>query len=99
GRYLARFDLDLAADGRIAAHEQHMRELTAEIPEDPAVAAVVARFAEPLEALRRRVVGRLPAAMGNAGCALAPCELGGVVAEAMRRAAEAEIGWQNGGGL
>ncbi|MBS7810490.1 bifunctional metallophosphatase/5'-nucleotidase [Roseococcus pinisoli] len=99
GRYLDRFDLDLAADGRIAAHEQHMRELTAEIAEDPGVAAVVARFAEPLEALRRRVVGRTREAMDNAGCYLGPCALGGMVAEAMRQAVEAEIGWQNGGGL
>lgn len=99
GKYLDRFDLDLAADGRIAAHQQDMRELTADIPEDPGVAAIVARFAEPLEALRRRVVGRLPEALANRTCYLSPCDLGERVAEAMRRAVQAEIGWQNGGGL
>lgn len=99
GKYLDRFDLDLAADGRIAASQQHMRELTADIPEDLGVAAIVARFAEPLEALRRRVIGRLPEALDNRSCYVASCALGEMVAEAMRRSAEAEIGWQNGGGL
>ncbi|WP_421994737.1 bifunctional metallophosphatase/5'-nucleotidase [Roseococcus sp.] len=99
GRYLDRFDLDLAADGRIATHQQRMREMSGDIAEDPAVAAIVARFAEPLEALRRRVIGRLPEALDNRGCYLAPCALGEMVAEAMRKAVEAEIGWQNGGGL
>jgi 5'-nucleotidase/UDP-sugar diphosphatase len=99
GKYLDRFDLDLAADGRIAASQQHMRELTADIPEDLGVAAIVARFAEPLEALRRRVVGRIPEALDNRTCYLGPCALGEMVAEAMRKAVEAEIGWQNGGGL
>src|SRR5690606_24027585 len=59
----------------------------------------VARFAAPLEALRRRVVGRLPQALDHRGCYLSPCALGEMVAEAMRKSAEAEIGWQNGGGL
>lgn len=99
GKYLDRFDLDLAADGRIAASQQHMRELTADIPEDLGVAAIVARFAEPLEALRRRVIGRIPEALDNRSCYVASCALGEMVAEAMRRSVEAEIGWQNGGGL
>jgi 5'-nucleotidase/UDP-sugar diphosphatase len=99
GKYLDRFDLDLAADGRIAANQQHMRELTADIPEDLGVAAIVARFAAPLEALRRRVVARIPEALDNRTCYLTPCVLGEAVAEAMRKALEAEIGWQNGGGL
>jgi 5'-nucleotidase len=99
GRWLGRLDLDLAPDGRVAAHAQTMRELDAGIAEDAAVAALVARFAAPLEAIRREVVGRLAAPLDNGGCASGPCALGALVAEAMRRAAGAEIGWQNGGGL
>ncbi|UPY37077.1 5'-nucleotidase C-terminal domain-containing protein [Sediminicoccus sp. KRV36] len=99
GRWLGRLDLDLAADGRLAHSTQQMRELTAEIAEDRAVAALVAQLAAPLEALRRRVVARLPAALSNAGCGSAPCEIGELVAEAMRAAVDAEIGWQNGGGV
>ncbi|MDB5415528.1 MAG: bifunctional metallophosphatase/5-nucleotidase [Rubritepida sp.] len=99
GRWLGRLDLDLTAEGRVATSAQHMRELDGGIAEDPAVAALVARLAEPLGALRRRVVGRLPAALDNAGCGQAPCALGALVADAMRQGVEAEIGFQNGGGL
>ncbi len=99
GRWLGRLDLDLAADGRVTLAAQQMREMTAEIAEDAAVAALVAQLAAPLEAVRRRVVGRLPAALGNAACGSAPCEIGTLVAETMRAALGAEIGWQNGGGV
>jgi 5'-nucleotidase len=99
GRWLGRLDLDLAADGRVTLARQQMRELTADIPEDAAVAALVAQLGAPLEAIRRRVVGRLPAALSHAACGSAPCEIGQLVAEAMREAAGAEIGWQNGGGV
>ena len=99
GRWLGRLDLDLAADGRIAHSTQQMRELQASIAEDAAVAALVAQLAAPLDALRRRVVARLPAALSNAACGSAPCEIGALVAEAMRLGVEAEIGWQNGGGI
>jgi len=99
GRYLGRLDLDMTTDGRLAASAQVMREMTADIGEDRAVAALVAQFAAPLEALRRQVVGRLPEAMSQQSCGTAPCEIGAMVAGAMREAAGAEIGWQNGGGV
>ena len=99
GRWLGRLDLDLSAEGRVVQSAQAMRELDGSIAEDRVVAGLVAQFAAPLEALRRQVVTRLPAALLNAGCGAAPCALGALVAEAMRQAMAAEIGWQNGGGL
>ncbi len=99
GRFLGRLDLDLTAEGRVAHSAQIMRELTADLAEDRAVAVLVAQLAAPLEAIRRRVVTRLPAALSNQGCGAGPCEIGSLVAEAMRRAVDAEIGWQNGGGI
>lgn len=99
GRWLGRMDLDLGADGRVLAHAGAMRELDATLPEDPEAALLVAELARPLEALRRRVAFRLPAALSNVGCGAAPCALGATVAEAMRRQARAEIGWHNAGGL
>lgn len=99
GRWLGRLDLDLTAEGRVANSAQQMRELNASIAEDRAVAALVAQLGAPLEALRRRVVARLPEALSNAGCGQEPCALGHLVAEAMRQAVDAEIGWQNGGGI
>jgi 5'-nucleotidase/UDP-sugar diphosphatase len=99
GRWLGRLDLDLAGDGKLATHAQVMRELHAGIAEDAAVAAIVARFAAPLEAIRRSVVATLPAPLDNTACGAAACALGTLVAEAMRRAAGTEIGWMNGGGM
>lgn len=99
GRWLGRLDLDLGEDGRVVHHAQHMRELTMEVPEDPEGAALLAELAAPLDALRRRSVFTLPAPLPADGCGTAPCALGEAVAEAMRQAMRAEIGWQNAGGL
>ena len=69
-------------------------------PEDARVAALVAEFARPLAETRRRPVGMLPAALGNAECRRGECVLGNLVAEAMlARAPGAEIAITNGGGL
>jgi 5'-nucleotidase/UDP-sugar diphosphatase len=100
GRYLGRLDLDVAADGSIAATHGVMRELTSDIPQDPQVAALVAELAAPLEEWRRRPVGRLPGELPLARCRLEACELGGLAAEAVRRAVpNARIGWMNAGGM
>lgn len=99
GRFLGRLDLDLAADGAVLHHAQAMAELDAALAEDAAVAAIVAEYAGPLEAVRRAVVGRLPEAFTLDGCREQPCAMGQFVAEALRRAAGTEIGWMNAGGL
>ncbi len=99
GRWLGRLDLDLAADGTVLHHVQAMRELDVSVPEDLAVAAIVAEYGAPLEAVRRAVVGRLSQEFSLEGCRLGPCPMGGFVAETLRRTVGAEIGWMNGGGL
>ena len=100
GRYLGRLDLDLDADGRVLRHGGEVRELTADLPEDEAVRALVAGLALPLEELRRRPVARMAQPLDNITCGDAPCELGAMVAESMRRAfPDAQIGWMNGGGI
>jgi len=100
GRWIGRLELDLGADGRVLAHGGNARVLGADVPEDPAVAALIARLAEPLEELRRRPVATLPRALDNAGCGSAACEIGELVAEALRRSfSDAEIGFMNAGGI
>jgi len=99
GRHLGRLDLTLAADGRVVAHQGGTRPITQDMPEDPEAAALVAELAAPLAALRAQVVFTLSAPLPADGCGRAPCPLGETVAEAMRQAMRAEIGWQNGGGL
>lgn len=100
GRFLGLLDLDLAADGRAAAVGGGCVPVGAAFAEDARVAAMVAEFARPLEQTRRRLVGTLPAALGNAECRRGECALGNLVAEAMlARAPGAEIAITNGGGL
>jgi 5'-nucleotidase len=44
GRFLGRLDLDLAADGRVAAHGGDATEMTTALPEDATAAATLAGF-------------------------------------------------------
>ncbi|WP_137127704.1 bifunctional UDP-sugar hydrolase/5'-nucleotidase [Roseomonas sp. HF4] len=100
GRFLGRLDLDLAADGRIAAHGGAPLALDAAVPEDARVAALVADLARPLAETRRRPVGTLSSALPNAGCRRGECALGSLVTQAMLdRIPGAEIAITNGGGL
>lgn len=101
-RHLGRLDLDLDRSGRVLAATGDARELGFAGPRHPGVEALVARLAEPLAALRARVIGTLAEGVSNAECRRGECALGNLVAEAMLeagRAAGATIALQNGGGL
>ncbi len=99
GRFLGRLDLDLAADGRVAAHGGAPLPIGPAVAEDARVAAMVAEFAAPLEGTRRRVVGRIGAPMSN-DCRRGECALGNLLTEAMlARIPGAEVAITKGGGL
>ena len=99
GRYLGRLDVEVAADGRVVAHAGSVREMTADLPEDARVAAIVAEFAATLAEVRARVVGRLAEEL-PLDCRARECALGNLVADAMLAAARgAEVALQNAGGL
>lgn len=99
-RYLGRLGLDSDADGRVLACGGECRHVGLDLPQDPAVAAVVAGYAAPLQAVRRRMVAHLPAGLDAAGCRFAACALGEVVAQALLDAAPgAEAALMNAGGL
>ncbi len=100
GRFLGRLDLDVAADGAVLAWGGDTRHVGPDLPEDPAVAAIVARFAAPLEEVRRRVVATMPETLDPAGCRVGECALGSLVADAMLGAAPgAQAAITNAGGL
>ena len=100
GRYLGRLDLDVGADGTVLAYGGECRHVGLDLAEDPAVAAVVAAYAAPLQAVRRRQVAVLADELGTAGCRVGPCRLGEVVAEALLQAAHgADLAVMNAGGL
>ncbi|MFN6999294.1 MAG: metallophosphoesterase [Elioraea tepidiphila] len=64
-RYLGRLDLDLDRSGRVLAASGDARELGFADPRHPGVEALVARLAEPLAALRARVIGTLAEGEGR----------------------------------
>lgn len=100
GRYLGWLDLDLAADGAVLAWGGDCRRVGLDLPEDPAVAAIVARFAAPLDGVRRRVVATLPAPLDIAGCRVGECALGSLVADALLAATPgAQAAIMNAGGI
>ncbi|MCS6920527.1 MAG: 5'-nucleotidase C-terminal domain-containing protein [Elioraea sp.] len=101
-RYYGRLDLDLDSSGRVLEARGDARELGFADPRDPGVEAIVARLAEPLAALRARVIGSTTEALSNALCRRTECAIGNLIAEAMLEAgrpAGAEIALQNGGGI
>ncbi len=100
GRYVGRLDLDVAADGTVLAYGGECRRVDLDVPEDPAVAALVASYAAPLQALRDAPVGVLPDALDNASCRFTACAFGRMVAGAMLAAAKgADAAIMNAGGL
>jgi 5'-nucleotidase len=100
GRFVGRLDLDVAATGRVAAHKGDARELTPDIAEDPAAAAIVARFAAPLGEVRARAVASAASAFDNATCRSAECAIGNAIAEALLAAAPgSDLALHNAGGI
>jgi 5'-nucleotidase len=100
GRFLGRLDLDIGADGRIAAHGGDAAELGPDLPEDTEARAIVARFAAPLRELRARPVATASIAMENASCRSGECAIGNLIAEALLAAVPtADVALQNGGGI
>ncbi|MBP0445435.1 5'-nucleotidase C-terminal domain-containing protein [Roseomonas sp. SSH11] len=99
-RYLGRMDLDLGADGRVASHGGGVRPIGPDVPEDPAVAAVVAEYAAPLGEIRRRALAVAEGFFPNEPCREGECALGSLVADAaLARVPSAEIAIVNGGGM
>ena len=100
GRYFGRLDLDIGDDGTVLAYGGDCRRVGLDLPEDPAVAAIVAGYAVQLDAVRRRVVGRTAAPIGNDGCRIGECALGNFIADTLLAAVPgADVALMNAGGL
>lgn len=100
GRYFGRLDIDVAADGTVLAYGGDCRHVSLALPEDEQVAGIVAFYAAQLEGVRRRVVGRLAAPVGNTACRIGECALGSFIADAMLAAVQgADVALMNAGGI
>ncbi|MGK7867053.1 bifunctional metallophosphatase/5'-nucleotidase [Falsiroseomonas sp. E2-1-a20] len=100
GRWRGRLDLDLAPDGRVAAARGEAAEVTAELPEDPATARLVAEFAAPLGEVRGRLVAQSAGGLENTTCRLGECGVGNLLADALLAAVPgADVALTNAGGI
>jgi 5'-nucleotidase len=100
-RYLVQVDLWLKPDGTLVERSWAFHEVSARVPEDPEVAAVVRRYAERLDRELDTVVGRTAVPLEARRRALRTQEtnLGNFVADAMRARLDADVALVNGGGI
>ena len=96
GRLDLLFDKDAAGRWHVARYRAELIPVTADIPEDPATAAVVARFWQPIAARYSEVLGQASSDFVTLGRDQAEYSL---VADAMRAALGTEIHIENQGGV
>ncbi len=102
GRYLGRFELTIDANGTAAAAGGDVELLGPDVEQDPQILAEINRLAEPLEAVRRRVIGELANEVDQSLCRRQECMMGNLVSDALMwrlRGQHVQIVFSNGGGL
>lgn len=100
-RYLVQVDLWYGSDGRLRERSWTFHEVSARIPPDPRVAALVAAHAERLGRELDVVVGRteVPLEARRGRLRTEESNLGSFVADAMRARMRADVALINGGGI
>jgi len=100
-RYLVQVDLWVGSDGRLRERSWTFHEVSARIPPDPQVAAVVSAYGERLGRELDVVVGKTSVALEGRRGPLRSQEtnLGDFVADAMRAHAKTDVALINGGGI
>ena len=100
-RYLVQVDLWLRPDGTLVERSWTYHEVSARVPEDPDVAAIVARYADRLNRELDTVVGRTAEPLEARRMVLRTQEsnLADFITDAMRARLEADVALLNGGGI
>ena len=100
-RYLVQVDLWLRPDGALVERSWTFHEVSARVPEDPEVAAVVRRYGDRLNRELDTVVGQTTTPLEARRIALRTQEsnLGNFIADAMRARLQADVAVLNGGGI
>lgn len=101
-RFLGRLDVTFDAKGMPVSWKGDNIPLTQEIPEDPKIAAEIARLAVPLDAVRKKVIGASSVEIVQSNCRKEECLMGNLVADAIldkTRHLGVVAVIQNGGGL
>lgn len=100
-QYLGRLDVEFDATGLLTSWEGDAILLSRYITPDPDVSDIVAGLAEPIAELQALPVGEAGAFLqGDRGvCRVEECNLGNLIADAMRADTGAQIAFMNGGGI
>jgi 2',3'-cyclic-nucleotide 2'-phosphodiesterase (5'-nucleotidase family) len=100
-RYLVQVDLWLRPDGTLVERSWAFHEVSARVPEDPDVAAVVRRYTDRLGRELDTVIGQTAVPLEARRGALRTQEtnLGDFIADAMRARLDADVAVLNGGGI
>jgi 5'-nucleotidase len=101
GAFVVRVDLQATRDGKVLARQHRFVPVTAELPEDPAMAALVARYEARLDAELGVPVGEtaVPLDARNAVLRTRETNVGNLVADVIRARLAADVGVMNGGGI
>ncbi len=99
--YLGRLDLEFDGAGVLADWDGDAILLSRYISPAPDVADLVAGLAEPIAALRQQVVAEAAVKLDGARsiCRVEECNLGNLIADALREETGAQITYMNGGGI
>jgi 5'-nucleotidase len=100
-RYLVRIDLWLTREGRLVERTWTFQEVSARVPPDPAMAALVDGYARETRQVLGAVVGRSTVPLEARASRLRTSEtnLGNLVSDVIRERMGAEVGLTNGGGI
>lgn len=104
GRYLGRLDVTFSADGKVASYGGAPIYMDESIPEDADIAAQVAKYAQPINALKTLLVGSSAVDLEGTRNLVRTQEtnLGNLITDAMLWATKAqgiEVAVTNGGGI
>jgi 2',3'-cyclic-nucleotide 2'-phosphodiesterase (5'-nucleotidase family) len=101
GRALGVVRMQVSADGRVSNIRDELIPITDQTPSDPAVAAIMKRYAEQVSREMDVVVGRttIPLDARNATVRGTESALGNLITDVMRRVVDADIAITNGGGI
>jgi 5'-nucleotidase len=101
GIFVVRIDLQVARDGKVLGRQHRSIPVTSELPADPAMAALAARYQARLgEAMQVRVgETRVPLDARGAALRTGETNVGNYVTDVMRRRLAADVAIMNGGGI
>ena len=101
GVFVVRIDLQVTRGGKVLGRQHRFIPVTADLPEDPAMAALVARYQARLgEALGVRIgETRVPLDARNAALRTGETNVGNYITDVMRARLSADVAIMNGGGI